>query len=601
MLLERSPVSGTLGRVDGRTVPWPIRSDPDSNAPGQNALSRDASGPAARAGEAPGQEAPGEDAPVGVVMVNFNTRSITAQAIYSLFRNVPEPAFRLVVVDNASTDGSTAMLEAVAAAGLCEVILNAEQRYHGPGLNQAVDHLAAHPAGVRYVWVLDSDCIVLRPDTLSTAVTLMAASGAGLVGQWTFDAWHDGDMMGLHCLLLDPAQVWRDPVAPFAEHGSPSRDLQRSAMAAGIRAQELAFTRDGYVVHLGRTTLRAVVHDGSRDNRYFDWATTHYEPHFMGEPDSPARYAAFLAEFTADVGDLTPDNLVAACQRHRSMKPRVHEVTGPLSHRFTTRAPTVARTAALEPRASVAEMSVGPTRLAGMEIVLIPGLWLDGSSWDDVVPVLRDAGHRTHALTLPGMESKAADRSTITLRDHIDSVVEVVDSLDPAAGKVVLVGHSGGGAIAHAVVDARPDRVSRVIYVDAFPVGEGGCINDEFPSENGEVPLPDWSLFEAEDLIDLDDKLRAALRERAIPSPVHVTSDKQQLFDERRYDVPATVIACEFTAETVQGWIDAGVPFVRELSKIRDVVYVDLPTGHWPQFTRPAELAQVIVEAVDAT
>jgi hypothetical protein len=39
-----------------------------------------------------------------------------------------------------------------------------------------------------------------------------------------------------------------------------------------------------------------------------------------------------------------------------------------------------------------------------MDIILIPGLWLDGSSWDDVVPALRWAGHQTHALTLPGME-----------------------------------------------------------------------------------------------------------------------------------------------------------------------------------------------------
>jgi pimeloyl-ACP methyl ester carboxylesterase len=60
------------------------------------------------------------------------------------------------------------------------------------------------------------------------------------------------------------------------------------------------------------------------------------------------------------------------------------------------------------------------------------------------------------ALTLPGMESHDADRSEITLRDHVDAVIEVLDSFDPADGKVLLVGHSGGGAIAHAAVDARP-------------------------------------------------------------------------------------------------------------------------------------------------
>jgi pimeloyl-ACP methyl ester carboxylesterase len=233
-----------------------------------------------------------------------------------------------------------------------------------------------------------------------------------------------------------------------------------------------------------------------------------------------------------------------------------------------------------------------------MDIILIPGLWLNGSSWDEVVPVLEQAGHRTHPLTLPGMESKDADRSEITLRDHVNAVVEVIDSFNPAGGQVVLVGHSGGGAIAHAAADARPDRVARVVYVDSWPLGAGGVINDELPAENGEVPLPDWSLFEKEDLVDLDDDLRAAFRERAIPTPVHVASDRQRLSDERRYDVPATVIACEFSSAQVREWMAQDHPAMRELARIRDVGYIDLPTGHWPQFTKPAELGQAILASV---
>jgi pimeloyl-ACP methyl ester carboxylesterase len=233
-----------------------------------------------------------------------------------------------------------------------------------------------------------------------------------------------------------------------------------------------------------------------------------------------------------------------------------------------------------------------------MDIILIPGFWLDASSWDEIIPALRQAGHRVQALTLPGMESKDADRSQITLRDHIDAVVEAVDSVDPASGQVVLVGHSGGGAIAHAAADARPGRVARVVYVDSFPMGEGGLINDELPVENGEVPLPDWSLFEKEDLVDLDDDLRAAFRERAIPTPVHVASDRQRLSDERRYDVPATVIACEFSSAQVREWMAQDHPAMRELARIRDVGYIDLPTGHWPQFTKPAELGQAILASV---
>jgi pimeloyl-ACP methyl ester carboxylesterase len=233
-----------------------------------------------------------------------------------------------------------------------------------------------------------------------------------------------------------------------------------------------------------------------------------------------------------------------------------------------------------------------------MDIILIPGFWLDASSWDPVLPPLQQAGHRTHALTLPGLESRDADRSGITLRDHVDAVVAIVDALDGAGSKVVLVGHSGGGAIAHAVVDARPERIARVVYVDSWPLGEGRSINDELPVDGDEVPLPDWSLFEAEDLVDLDDALREAFRQRAIPMPVRVARDPQELSDDRRLDVPITVICCEFTSAMLREWMSGGHPSMAELAAVRDVTTVDLPTGHWPQFTRPADLAQAIVASV---
>ncbi len=103
---------------------------------------------------------------------------------------------------------------------------------------------------------------------------------------------------------------------------------------------------------------------------------------------------------------------------------------------------------------------------APLDIVLVPGLWLDGASWDEVVPHLQAAGRRTHPLTLPGMESLDADRSGITLDDHVAAVVAAIDAAD---GPVVLVGHSAGAGIASAAVDARPDHVARAIYVGGFP------------------------------------------------------------------------------------------------------------------------------------
>jgi len=85
---------------------------------------------------------------------------------------------------------------------------------------------------------------------------------------------------------------------------------------------------------------------------------------------------------------------------------------------------------------------------------------------DDVAGPLREAGHTVHTPTLPGLESKAANREGIGQRDHVDAVIALIDS---TTTPVVLVGHSGGGAIAHAAVDARPDRVEglNTCYVTA--------------------------------------------------------------------------------------------------------------------------------------
>jgi pimeloyl-ACP methyl ester carboxylesterase len=231
-----------------------------------------------------------------------------------------------------------------------------------------------------------------------------------------------------------------------------------------------------------------------------------------------------------------------------------------------------------------------------MKVILVPGFWLDASSWDAIVPTLEAAGHDVEALTLPGLESVDADRSGITLRDHVDAVIARID----AAGEpVVLVGHSGGGSIIAGAADARPDRVARAIYVDSGPTGEGGIINDEMPAVGGEIPLPDWHVFDESDLTDLDDDLRAAFVARAIPEPLHVAIDPQHVSDDRRYDVPTTVIASSMPGSLLRDFMAKDHPYVRELSKMHDYEIVDVPTGHWPQFTKPAELAAAIVEAID--
>jgi pimeloyl-ACP methyl ester carboxylesterase len=230
-----------------------------------------------------------------------------------------------------------------------------------------------------------------------------------------------------------------------------------------------------------------------------------------------------------------------------------------------------------------------------VDIILVPGLWLDGSSWDAVTPTLEKAGHRVRALTLPGMEDKGADRSGITLSDHVDAVVAAIDDAD---GPVLLVGHSIGAAIAHAAVDARPDRVARAVHVGGFPAADGEQMLTGLPAENGEVAMPDWvEVGEEANIVDFDEVSLARFYADAIPAPEGVLTGRQSLSDERRYDVPVTAVCPEYTAEDLRGWVAAGD--VSELARTREVEYVDLPGGHWPQLTQPDNLARVILEAAD--
>jgi hypothetical protein len=44
----------------------------------------------------------------------------------------------------------------------------------------------------------------------------------------------------------------------------------------------------------------------------------------------------------------------------------------------------------------------------------------------------------------------------------------------------------------------------------------------------------------------------------------------------------------------VKGFIEQGAAWVAALGELRDVTWVDLPTSHWPMWSRPKELAQIL-------
>jgi hypothetical protein len=229
---------------------------------------------------------------------------------------------------------------------------------------------------------------------------------------------------------------------------------------------------------------------------------------------------------------------------------------------------------------------VDPMRSA--PIVLVPGFWLGAWAWDEVVALLTSAGHEVTALTLPGLESDDTDRSTVTFADHVDAIQAAVE----AAGRpVVLAVHSGAGAPGHEVVDRVPGSIAAMVYVDTGAAT--GPMNPDF----GDVdwPLPSADELAAEENLDgLTDEQLATFRERAVPQPGAALREGPTLTGSARLDVPTTVICTGFSSEAYRDAVAQGYPFLAGLADLHDLTYVDLPTSHWPMWSRPDDLADLL-------
>src|SRR6059058_963394 len=220
-------------------------------------------------------------------------------------------------------------------------------------------------------------------------------------------------------------------------------------------------------------------------------------------------------------------------------------------------------------------------------IVLVPGFWLGAWAWDEVAAVLRADGHDVTAVTLPGLESADADRSSITLSDHVDAICAAVT----AAGRPAVVAvHSGAGAAGYATSDRIPAQIAAMIYVDSGPAT--AALDASF--EGLESPL-NWEELAAEENLDgLSEQQLETFRQRAAPEPGGVLRESPELSNDARLDIPTTAIATGYTSDQYKEAIAQGQTWLGGFAELRNVTWVDLPTSHWPMWSRPVELAAVI-------
>jgi pimeloyl-ACP methyl ester carboxylesterase len=224
-------------------------------------------------------------------------------------------------------------------------------------------------------------------------------------------------------------------------------------------------------------------------------------------------------------------------------------------------------------------------------IILVPGWWLGAWAWDEVAELLRASGHTVTALTLPGLESPESDRSAICASDHVTAIC---DALRAASAPSVLAVHSGAGTTGYAASDRCPERIAAMVYVDTAP--GIGAPDPEF--DGVEKPMPALDELRAEENLDgLSDEQLAAFVRRGVPEPGGVLREAVPLTNDARLHLPSTMICTAFPAEAYRAYHrDENPGWLAGMAEVRNIEFLDLPTSHWPMWSRPADLARIIGE-----
>lgn len=228
-------------------------------------------------------------------------------------------------------------------------------------------------------------------------------------------------------------------------------------------------------------------------------------------------------------------------------------------------------------------------------ILLVPGHWLGAWAWDEVVERLTELDSPAVPLTLPGLDRTDPGRASRTLDDQAAAVEGAIT----AGGEpVVVVAHSGATEPVCIALDRHPELFRRVIWVDSGPVATGTVFAADFPEGTEGLSLPPFdALAQQASLEGLSAEVLDRFRTRAVPEPGSVLRQTVELTNDARYGVPTTLVCCSIPGTQVMELAKTGDPMFAEVAKYKSVEYTDLPTGHWPMWSRPSDLARIISAA----
>ena len=243
------------------------------------------------------------------------------------------------------------------------------------------------------------------------------------------------------------------------------------------------------------------------------------------------------------------------------------------------------------------------TTTSSPTIILIAGHWLGAWAWDEVLEHLGTDRSRTIAMTLPGLDGNDPERAARTLDDQAAAVLDVLARLGVPEGRTAtLVAHSGANAPVSLVLDRHPELVDRVVWIDSGPVATGSVVAPGLPEGSEEFPLPPFDvLAQQASLEGLSAEVLERFRARAVPEPGPVLRQPVELTNDARRKVRTTLVCCSIPSAQVLELAHAGHAVFAEVAHLEHLDVIDLPTGHWPMWSRPRDLAEAIRSAASRT
>lgn len=196
------------------------------------------------------------------------------------------------------------------------------------------------------------------------------------------------------------------------------------------------------------------------------------------------------------------------------------------------------------------------------------------------------------------------------LETHITDVVSLIGFED--LRDVLPLGHSYAGIVVTGAADRIPERIAQLVYLDSGPVPDGlAYLDTQSPEvrqhtgrdvtthgDGWRLPMPSWDELEnvhGVSLEGLGEERRELMRSRAVAQPFGTYTQPLRLGNAARGVLPKLLITNSFPLTRVEELIAGEHPWFRELAG-PEWRFLELPTGHWPMFSRPDDLAELLID-----